>query len=72
MEIEEYLRERVEGAERIVLPVKKGDAIFLNGLVVHDADKVQQRGRHSRFSIVFHYTVPGANRAGEVEGPFNY
>jgi hypothetical protein len=72
MEIEEYLRERVEGTERIVLPVKKGDAIFLNGLIVHDADKVRQRGQHSRFSIVFHYTVPGANRAAEVEGPFNY
>jgi len=70
--IETYLAENVQGIERVILPIKKGDAIFLNGLLVHDAEKVQQRGSHSRFSIVFHYTIPGANKAGEVEGPFNY
>ncbi|MFP5247317.1 MAG: phytanoyl-CoA dioxygenase family protein, partial [Thermoanaerobaculia bacterium] len=63
-DIEAFLREKVAGTPRVTLPVKKGDAIFLNGLLVHDADKVQQRGARSRFSIVFHYTVPGANKAG--------
>jgi hypothetical protein len=71
-EIEAYLRSGVEDTSRVVLPVKKGDAIFLNGLLVHDADKVRKRGQHSRFSIVLHYTVAGANKADEVEGPFNY
>jgi hypothetical protein len=70
--VENYLAEHVKGVERVVLPIKRGDAIFLNGLLVHDADKVKQRGARSRFSIVFHYTIPGANKAGEVEGPFNY
>ena len=70
--IEAYLREEVAGKPRVVLPVKKGDAIFLNGLLVHDAEKVRRRGEHSRFSIVLHYTVPGANKAGEMEGPFNF
>ena len=70
--IENYLAENVAGIERVILPIQKGDAIFLNGLLVHDAEKVKQRGSHSRFSIVFHYTIPGANKASEVEGPFNY
>lgn len=72
MEIEEYLAEQVKGVERVSLPVKKGTAIFLNGMLVHDADKVQKRGKHSRFSIVFHYSIRGADRRNEVEGPFNY
>ncbi len=72
MEIEEYLAEQVQGTPRVSLPVKKGTAIFLNGLVIHDADKVHHRGEHSRFSIVFHYSVRGADRRNEVEGPFNY
>lgn len=71
-DIEGYLHSGVKNLSRVVLPVKKGDAIFLNGLLVHDADKVRKRGEHSRFSIVLHYTVAGANRADEVEGPFNY
>jgi phytanoyl-CoA hydroxylase len=71
-DIENYLRQHVAGKPRVILPVKKGDAIFLNGLLVHDAEKVQKRGVHSRFSIVLHYTVPGVNKFDEVEGPFNY
>jgi hypothetical protein len=71
-DVEAYLRTQVVDTSRIILPVKKGDAIFLNGLVVHDAEKVRKRGVHSRFSIVLHYTVPGANKFAEVEGPFNY
>ena len=72
MEVEEYLAEQVKGTPRVSLPVKKGTGIFLNGLLIHDADKVQKRGTHSRFSIVFHYSVRGADRRNEVEGPFNY
>jgi phytanoyl-CoA hydroxylase len=72
MQIEEYLGEQVKSRERVTLPVKKGTGIFLNGLLIHDADKVQKRGVHSRFSIVFHYTVRGTDRRNEVEGPFNY
>jgi phytanoyl-CoA hydroxylase len=71
-EIEGYLSEQVKDIKRVSLPVKKGDAIFLNGLVVHDADKVLLRGARSRFSIVFHYSIRGADRRHEVEGPFNY
>lgn len=71
-EIEDYLREQVKGIERVSLPVKKGTAIFLNGLIVHDAEKVQRRNERSRFSIVFHYSTRGADRRHEVEGPFNY
>lgn len=70
--VENYLREQVVGMPRVVLPVKKGDAIFLNGLVVHEAEKVRRRGEYTRFSIVLHYTAPGVNRFDEVEGPFNY
>lgn len=70
--IEQYLRSCVAELPRVVMPVKKGDAIFLNGLLIHDADKVQKRGVHSRFSIVLHYSLAGMDRSDEIEGPFNY
>jgi hypothetical protein len=71
-QIQKYLGGGVAGTKRVSLPIKKGDAIFLSGLNVHDADKVEQRGLKSRFSIVYHYATPGVNRFNEVEGPFNY
>ncbi len=68
---EQYLKNAVAGAERIALPVKKGDAIFTHGLLIHGGNKIQNRVR-TRFSSVIHYTVPDGDKTHEVEGPFNW
>jgi phytanoyl-CoA hydroxylase len=68
---EKYLKDAIVGAERIPLPVKKGDAILTHGLLVHGGDKIRDR-KLTRFSSVLHYTVPGGDRMHEVEGPFNW
>ncbi|MDD9970440.1 MAG: phytanoyl-CoA dioxygenase family protein [Myxococcales bacterium] len=71
-DIELHLREQVEGLQRAVLPVNRGDAIFLHGLLAHEPEKVTDRRDNSRFSLVLHYSVRGANRVDQVQGPFNY
>ncbi len=72
IDFENYLIDSVSEDNRLRMPIKKGDAVFLNGLCVHGADKAQARGELTRFSIVFHYTIPGADKRLEIEGPFNY
>lgn len=68
----QYVRDAVAQTPPITLPVRKGDAIFTHGLLVHGARDVDVRGPKSRFSMVLHYSVPGANRIDEIEGSFNY
>jgi phytanoyl-CoA hydroxylase len=68
---EQYLKEAVAGQQRIPLPVKKGDAIFTHGLLVHGGDKIKDRNT-TRFSSVIHYTVSGGDKTHAVEGPFNW
>jgi phytanoyl-CoA hydroxylase len=72
IKFENHLCDSVSESNRLAVPVKKGDVIFLNGLLVHGADKAEERGAQSRFSFVLHYTIPGANKIDEVEGPFNF
>lgn len=67
-----YLRSAVAHIEPVRLPIKKGDAILLHGLLVHLGEDIEERGAKTRFTIVLHYTIPGANKIHEVEGPFNY
>ncbi len=68
----EYVCDAVSKMESVTLPIKKGDAIFTHGRLVHGSRGVEERGPKSRFSMVLHYTIPGANRIHEVEGSFNY
>lgn len=68
---EQYLKDAVAGSQRVSLPVKKGDAIFTHGLLIHGGDKIKDRGK-TRFSSVLHYTVPGGDKTQDVEGPFNW
>jgi len=50
---------------------RKGDVLFWHGMLLHGGAPVLRRGV-SRKSMVIHYTVRGADRAREVEGPFNW
>jgi Phytanoyl-CoA dioxygenase (PhyH) len=67
-----YVCDAVADSEQVPLTVNRGDAIFTHGMLVHRAEEVAKRGADSRFSLVYHYTVPGADKRSEVEGPFNY
>ena len=58
-------------AARAVDLVKKGDAIFTHGLLVHGGDKIKDRNT-TRFSSVIHYTVSGGDKTHAVTGPFNW
>ncbi len=68
---EKYLADAVEGCEKKPMVIKKGDAVFTHGLLVHGGDKIKDRNK-TRFSYVVHYTVPGGDKMHEVEGPFNW
>jgi hypothetical protein len=50
---------------------RKGEVLFWHGMLVHGGAPIRRRGA-SRKSMVIHYTVPGADRAREVQGPFNW
>jgi phytanoyl-CoA hydroxylase len=66
-----FLAKSVAGIEGKPLPVKKGDAIFQHGLLIHGADRITDR-QATRYSMVLHYSVKGGDRMHEVEGPFNW
>jgi phytanoyl-CoA hydroxylase len=68
---ERYLKDAVKGGARVSLPVKKGDAIFTHGLLIHGGDKIKTRGI-PRVSSVIHYTTPYGDKTHEVDGPFNW
>lgn len=67
-----YICDAVAETPSTTLPVRKGDAIFTHGLLVHGAQDVPARGAKSRFSMVLHYSIPGADKINEIEGAFNY
>lgn len=69
---ENYLVDSVSEENRLRMPIKKGDAVFLNGMCVHGSDKAKRRGDLTRYSMVLHYTIPGGNRENEIVGPFNF
>jgi ectoine hydroxylase-related dioxygenase (phytanoyl-CoA dioxygenase family) len=50
---------------------RKGQVLFWHGMLVHGGAPIGCRGT-SRKSMVIHYTVRGADRAREVQGPFNW
>jgi phytanoyl-CoA hydroxylase len=57
--------------ERREFLARKGQVLFWHGMLVHGGAPVRRRGA-TRRSMVIHYTVRGADRAREVEGPFNW
>lgn len=50
---------------------RKGQVLFWHGMLIHGGAP-QLRPLASRKSMVLHYTVRGADRVREVEGPFNW
>ncbi|MCW5891450.1 MAG: phytanoyl-CoA dioxygenase family protein [bacterium] len=49
----------------------KGQVLFWHGMLVHGGAPVARPGS-TRKSMVLHYTVRGADRAREVQGPFRW
>jgi len=50
---------------------RKGQVLLWHGMLVHGGAPVTRRGT-TRKSMVIHYTVRGADRGREVQGPFNW
>lgn len=50
---------------------KKGQVLFWHGMLIHGGAPVARR-ETTRKSMVIHYSVRGADRGGEVQGPFNW
>jgi ectoine hydroxylase-related dioxygenase (phytanoyl-CoA dioxygenase family) len=57
--------------ERREFVARKGQVLLWHGMLIHGGAPIQNRSR-SRKSMVLHYSVRGADRAREVEGPFNW
>ena len=68
---EEYVRGITARCERREFVARKGQVLFWHGMLVHGGAPVTRRGT-TRKSMVLHYTVRGADRASEVQGPFNW
>ncbi len=50
---------------------KRGQVLLWHGMLIHGGSPIQQP-ELSRKSMVLHYSVEGANRHAEVQGPFNW
>ena len=66
-----YVDDIARGFPRHEFLAKKGQVLFWHGMLIHGGAPVTRRGT-SRKSLVLHYSVRGADRGGEVTGPFNW
>jgi hypothetical protein len=66
-----YVDDIARGFPRHEFLAKKGQVLFWHGMLIHGGAPVTRRGT-SRKSMVLHYSVRGADRGGEVQGPFNW
>jgi hypothetical protein len=66
-----YVDDVARGFPRHEFLAKKGQVLFWHGMLIHGGAPVTRRGT-SRKSMVLHYSVRGADRGGEVVGPFNW
>lgn len=66
-----YVDDIARGFPRHEFLARKGQVLFWHGMLIHGGAPVARRGT-SRKSMVLHYSVRGADRGGEVHGPFNW
>jgi hypothetical protein len=66
-----YVDETATRYPRREFLARKGQVLFWHGMLIHGGAPVGRRGV-SRKSMVIHYSVRGADRGGEVHGPFNW
>lgn len=67
----EYVDTLAARYERREFRARKGQVLLWHGMLVHGGAPITQPSS-SRKSMVLHYSVRGADRAREVEGPFNW
>jgi phytanoyl-CoA hydroxylase len=68
---DQYVRDVAAKYPRSVHLAQAGDALFWHGMLVHGGSAVTNPAA-TRKSMVIHYMPDGANRARQVEGPFNW
>ena len=68
---DEYVRGIATRYERKVFLGRKGAGLFWHGMLIHGGAPVTDSAS-TRKSFVLHYMPDGADRAGEVHGPFNW
>ena len=68
---QEYVDELARHFERREFRARKGQVLLWHGMLIHGGAPISRRGT-SRKSMVLHYSVRGADRGREVEGPFNW
>jgi phytanoyl-CoA hydroxylase len=66
-----HVNESARAYPREQFLARKGQALFWHGMLFHGGAPVLQP-EVTRKSMVLHYTVRGADRAREVDGPFNW
>jgi ectoine hydroxylase-related dioxygenase (phytanoyl-CoA dioxygenase family) len=66
-----YVDEIAARYPRHEFTARKGQVLLWHGMLIHGGAPIARRGT-SRKSMVIHYTVRGADRAREVQGPFNW
>jgi phytanoyl-CoA hydroxylase len=68
---QEYVDGLADRFERHEFTARKGQVLFWHGMLIHGGAPIAKRGT-SRKSMVLHYSVRGADRGREVDGPFNW
>jgi phytanoyl-CoA hydroxylase len=68
---QDYVRDLAARFERHEFLARKGQVLLWHGMLIHGGAPVSRRGT-SRKSMVIHYSVRGADRGREVQGPFNW
>ena len=68
---QEYVEGLASRFERREFYARKGQVLLWHGMLIHGGAPVTRPGT-SRKSMVLHYSVRGADRGREVEGPFNW
>ncbi|HLY39531.1 MAG TPA: phytanoyl-CoA dioxygenase family protein [Candidatus Binatia bacterium] len=66
-----YVDDLATRFERREFKARKGQVLLWHGMLIHGGAPIARRGT-SRKSMAIHYSVRGADRGREVEGPFNW
>jgi hypothetical protein len=65
------VRELAARYPRQTFTPNRGSALFWHGMLVHGGAPIEDPAS-TRKSFVIHYMPEGANKASEIEGPFNW
>lgn len=67
----EFIDEQAQRFPQHLFHGRKGQVLLWHGMLIHGGSEIKKAGS-TRKSFVVHYVAPGADRAHEVVGPFNW